>query len=297
MTRLNILKTYKLYIGGKFPRTESGRYYQPLNNKREPIANMCLASRKDFRNAVVAARKAQQGWASKTAYNRSQILYRIAEMLEGARGQFESELIQQGSTKKAANVEIDLAIDRLVYYAGWCDKYTQIFGAVNPVASSHFNFSTHEPMGVVSCIASDESSLLGSVSLIAPVIASGNTVILVASESKPLCSISLAEVINNSDVPDGVVNVLTGHYPELLKHMGSHMDVNAIWFVSKANKEEIIELQTLSADNVKRVSLINQNTGANNVNAWESPYLLKAFTEVKTTWHPVEVVGGASSVY
>ncbi len=201
MSRLDINKTYKLYIGGKFPRTESGRYYAVNNSKGNLIANMCLASRKDFRNAVVIARKAQPSWAGMTALNKGQVLYRIAEMLEGRREQFIAELISQGESAKSAKVEVDASIDRLVYYAGWSDKYQQFFSTVNPVSSSHFNFSNLEPVGVVSIIASESKGLLGLISMIAPAIVGGNTVIVLASETKPLTSISFAEVLNSSDVP------------------------------------------------------------------------------------------------
>ncbi|MCE3283102.1 MAG: aldehyde dehydrogenase, partial [Chitinophagaceae bacterium] len=228
--RLEVLKTYKLYIGGQFPRTESGRYYIAKNKKGEQLANVCLSSRKDFRDAVVAARGAQKGWAGKAANNRGQILYRIAEMLEGRRAQFVDELIKQDSTKTQADAEVNLSIDRLIYYAGWCDKYQQIFSSVNPVASSHFNFSVPEPTGVVALIAPQESPLLGLVSVIAPVIAGGNVAIVLASETRPLCAITFAEVINSSDVPGGVVNILTGKPSELATQFASHMDVNAMVF-------------------------------------------------------------------
>jgi len=226
--RLEILKTYKIYIGGQFPRTESGRYYKAKNAKGDLLANVCLSSRKDFRDAVIAARNAFGGWSGRAAFNRSQILYRIAEMLEGRRTQFTDELIKQGSTAANADKEINLSIDRLIYYAGWCDKFQQVFSAVNPVASSHFNFSVPEPMGVVSIIAPQDTSLLGLVSVIAPVIAGGNTCIVLASEQKPLCAVTFAEVINSSDVPGGVINILTGKPGELVKYFADHMDVNAV---------------------------------------------------------------------
>src|SRR5215212_8043071 len=226
--RVEVLKTYKIYIGGQFPRTESGRYYIATNNKGEQLANVCLSSRKDFRDAVVSARNAFKGWSAKTAFNRGQILYRIAEMLEGRKTQFIEELIKQDVPKAQAQKEVNLSIDRLLYYAGWCDKYQQIFGTVNPVASSHFNFSVPEPTGVVAGIAAQDNSLIGLVSLIAPVIAGGNSCIVLASESKPLCSITFAEIVNSSDVPGGVVNILTGKPSELYSHFASHMDVNAI---------------------------------------------------------------------
>ncbi len=190
--RIEVLKTYKIYIGGKFPRTESGRYYAPKNDKGEILANVCLSSRKDFRNAVVAAREAFGSWSNRTAYNRSQILYRIGEMLEDRKAQFEAELMRQGSTKREASREVNMAVDRLVYYAGWCDKYQQVAGSINPVASAHFNFSVPEPMGVVTVFADQETSLIGLVSAMAPAIAGGNTCVLLASANKPLCSITFA---------------------------------------------------------------------------------------------------------
>jgi acyl-CoA reductase-like NAD-dependent aldehyde dehydrogenase len=293
MSRIEVLKTYKIYIGGKFPRTESGRYYQPTNGK-VALGNICLSSRKDVRNAVVAARAALSGWSGKTAYNRSQILYRIAEMLEGRRAQFVSELEQQGATKATATKEVDAAIDRLIYFAGWCDKYTQVFGAVNPVASSHFNFSTHEPMGVIGLIADEKTSLLGLISAIAPVIAGGNTCVVLASESKPLCAITFAEVLATSDVPGGVVNILTGSSKELLSHFGSHMDVNAVTYC-REDAEEIKALQIAAVDNLKRIKIANDKVS--NDEAWETPYLILDHNEVKTTWHPIENISAAGSGY
>jgi acyl-CoA reductase-like NAD-dependent aldehyde dehydrogenase len=290
MPRTEILKTYKIFIGGQFPRTESGRYYQPAKLK----ANICLCSRKDFRNAVVAARNAFAGWSAKSAFNRSQILYRIAEMLEGRKAQFIDELIQQGSTKKQAEQEVVLSIDRLVYYAGWCDKYMQVFSSVNPVASSHFNFSVPEATGVVSVIAPEETSLLGLVSVIAPIIAGGNTCVVLASESKPLCAVTFAEVINTSDVPSGVVNILTGNTKELLEHFSSHMDVNAIIYC-RNNKDEIKLLSENAALNVKRVFIYNNKDWSKPEN--ENPYLILDTQEIKTTWHPIENIGSAKTGY
>jgi acyl-CoA reductase-like NAD-dependent aldehyde dehydrogenase len=283
MNRLDINKTYKLYIGGKFPRTESGRYY-PINNiKGNLIANMCLASRKDFRNAVVAARKAQSSWAKASALNKGQVLYRIAEMLEGRKEQFVSELIIQGESAKNSRAEVEAAIDRLVYYAGWSDKYQQIFSAVNPVSSSHFNFSVLEPVGVVSILAPEKNSLLGLVSVMAPAIVGGNTVIVLASESKPLTSISFAEVINSSDVPGGVVNILTGRKDELVSQMASHMDVNAIMYCAK--EEKYIEMiNQLASSNLKRTIFYKKDDWSNP--ECESPYFIEKMQEVKTTWHP-----------
>ncbi len=289
MARTEIQKTYKIFIGGQFPRTESGRYYQPAKLN----ANICLCSKKDFRNAEVAARNAFAGWSTKSAFNRSQILYRIAEMLEGRKAQFVEELVLQGSTKKQAEQEATLSIDRLVYYAGWCDKYMQVFSSVNPVASSHFNFSVPEATGVVSVIAPEETSLLGLVSLIAPIIAGGNTCVVLASESKPLCAVTFAEVINTSDVPGGVVNILTGNTKELLQHFSSHMDVNAIIYC-RNNKEEIKLLSENASLNVKRVFIYNKDWSKAET---ENPYLILDTQEIKTTWHPIENIGSAKSGY
>ena len=286
MSRIDIHKTYKLYIGGKFPRTESGRYFTMNDKEGNFIANMCLASRKDFRNAVVIARKAQNSWASASALNKGQILYRIAEMLEGRKEQFINELIAQGETKVAAQKEVEAAIDRLVYYAGWSDKYQQFFSAVNPVSSSHFNFSNLEPVGIVSVIAPEEQGLLGLVSVIAPAIVGGNTVIVLASESKSLTAISFAEVLNSSDVPGGVVNILTGNKNELISHMASHMDVNAIIYCGK-EESNIKLISELASNNVKRTIFYKKNNWNNE--ECESPYFIEKTQEVKTTWHPTEV--------
>jgi acyl-CoA reductase-like NAD-dependent aldehyde dehydrogenase len=257
MSRLEILKTYKIYIGGQFPRTESGRYYVPKNGQNEPLGNICLSSRKDVRNAVSAARKAT-GWAERTAFNRGQILYRIAEMLEGRKAQFIEELILQGSSKKTAELEVNLAVDRVVYYAGWCDKYQQIMGAVNPVSSSHFNFSVPEPTGVVGIVCPENQSLIGLVSLVLPVICGGNTCVVIASESRPLCAVTFAEVLNTSDLPGGVINILTGAKKELISPLASHMDVNAIIYGDN-DEEHWKTLGILAADNVKRVSRLSKD--------------------------------------
>lgn len=293
MERVEVLKTYKIYIGGKFPRTESGRYYSPESNGKS-LGNICLSSRKDFRNAVVAARSAFGSWSGATAYNRSQVMYRIAEMLEGRKSQFVDELIQQGSTKAQAEKEVISSIDRLIYYAGWCDKFTQVFSAVNPVATSHFNFTTPEPTGVVSIIAPEDTSLIGLVSVIAPVIASGNSCVVLASESKPLCSITFAEVLNSSDVPGGVVNILTGKRSELLKHMASHMDVNAFLYANNNSKEEL-EIQKQAVENLKRVVI--KDLSKPFAEEHENPYYIEDFLEMKTTWHPIEKIGAKGSGY
>ena len=293
MSRIEIVKTYKIYIGGKFPRTESGRYYQPEANGKV-LGNICLSSRKDFRNAVVAARSAQGGWSAKSAYNRSQILYRIAEILEGRKNQFIEELIQQGSKKAQAEKEVDLSIDRLIYFAGWCDKYTQIFSSVNPVASGHFNFSVPEPTGVVAILAPEESGLLGLISQIAPTIAGGNSCVVLASENKPLCSVTLAEVLSTSDVHGGVINILTGNRKELIPHFAAHMDVNALVY-SGDNAAEIKSIHEAAVDNLKRVII---RDGGNYVSdKHENPYLISSLQETKTTWHPIEKIGAAGSGY
>lgn len=286
MERLDVLKTYKLYIGGKFPRTESGRYYTAEGKKGKLLANMCLASRKDFRNAVVAARNSQPGWAGTTALNKGQILYRVAEMLEGRKLQFINELELQGNSAKKAREEVETAIDRLIYYAGWSDKYQQMFSAVNPVSSAHFNFSVPEPMGVVSVIAPEKQGLLGLVSVIAPVIVSGNTTIVLASNSQPLNAVSFAEVLHSSDVPPGVVNILTGEKQELISHMASHMDVNAIVYCGNDN-DDIKIISELASTNVKRVVVYKKNDWSKEVN--QSPYFIEKTFEIKTTWHPTKI--------
>jgi acyl-CoA reductase-like NAD-dependent aldehyde dehydrogenase len=292
--RLEVLKTYKIYIGGEFPRTESGRYYVPSNAAGKKLANVCLGSRKDFRDAVVSARSAYGGWSTRAAFNRGQILYRMAEMLEGRKAQFIDELIQQDSSKGKADKEVNLAIDRLIYYAGWCDKYQQLFSAVNPVASSHFNFSVPEPTGVVSIIAPQADSLLGLVSVIAPVVAGGNTCVVLASETKPLCSVTFAEVLNSSDLPGGVVNILTGKVSELASWFVNHMDVNATIFCE--NDSEIKKMmQEKSAQNLKRIFFYDKIKW--NTDQGQSPYFILDTQEIKTTWHPVENIAGSGGGY
>jgi len=282
--RLTVAKTYKIFIDGKFPRTESGRYFALENKKGNVLANICRGSRKDFRNSVVAARKAQAGWAKASAYLHGQILYRIAEMLEGRREQFIAELVLQGSTPAAAQKEVNASIDRLIYYAGWADKYQQIFSAVNPVSSSHFNFSVLEPTGVVSILAPEESGLLGLVSNIAPAIVGGNTCVVLASESKPLSAISFAEVIHASDVPAGVVNVLTGYRDELSGQFASHMDVNAVIYCD-GDKKVARAIQDAAADNIKHV--IRRTKIKWSDATAQNAYLIRDTQEVKTTWHPI----------
>jgi acyl-CoA reductase-like NAD-dependent aldehyde dehydrogenase len=283
-SRVPVAKTYKIYIGGKFPRTESGRYFPLTGSDDTVIANLCRGSRKDFRNSVVAARKAFPGWSSASAYLRGQILYRIAEMLEGRAEQFVAELVLQGESKRRARKEVEASIDRLIYYAGWSDKYQQIFSAVNPVASPHFNFSVLEPTGVVSVLAPNGSSLLGLVSNIAPVIVGGNTCVVLASEAKPLCAVSFAEVLHASDVPAGVVNILTGFRDELTGQFASHMDVNAIVFCD-GETDVAAAIQEKAADNLKHV-LDRVDTDWTKDGS-QSPYLIRQTQETKTTWHPI----------
>lgn len=290
--RIPVLKTYKMYVGGKFPRTESGRYYTP-EVKGTGLGNICLSSRKDMRNAVVAARSAQAGWAARSAYNRGQILYRIAEMLEGRSVQFIEELQQQGCTKMTAKQEVELSIDRLIYYAGWCDKFQQVFSSVNPVASSHFNFSLLEPTGVVFHFADPASPLLGLVSLVAPIVASGNVVISLASYDAPLSAMTFAEVLQTSDVPGGVINLLTGSTDELLEHVARHLDINAL-ACDKVTSTRMTAIRDFSAGNLKRVHSFDDN--------WmdeesANPYLIRDFCEVKTTWHPIEKISASGSGY
>jgi acyl-CoA reductase-like NAD-dependent aldehyde dehydrogenase len=277
--RLPVLKTYKIFVGGAFPRTESGRYYLLRDAKGNPLANVCRCSRKDVRDAVVAARKVQASWASRSGYNRSQIFYRIAEMLEGRKAQFVEELTKLGLSTASATAEVNDAIDLTLHYAGWCDKYQQVFSSVNPVASSHFNFSLLEPTGLVTIIAPKSPALLGLLGLILPAIAGGNTVIALASTTMPLPAVTLAEVLATSDLPGGVVNILTGEASEMLETMANHMDVNAI-VLSGASPDEVTKAQTLAALNVKRV-VVESSPAA------PSPYKMLATQEVKTTWHPV----------
>jgi acyl-CoA reductase-like NAD-dependent aldehyde dehydrogenase len=283
-SRVPVAKTYKIYIDGKFPRTESGRYFPLENSDGNVIANMCWGSRKDFRNSVVAARKAFPGWSSASAYLRGQIMYRIAEMLEGRSDQFVAELVLQGQSKRRAKKEVEATIDRLIYYAGWSDKYQQIFSAVNPVSSSHFNFSVLEATGVVSVLAPNDSSLLGRVSNVIPASVGGNTCVVLASEKMPLCAVSFAEVLHASDVPGGVVNILTGYREELVGQFASHMDVNAVIFCD-GDAEVARDIQEQAADNIKRVIARVDADWAKEKS--QNPYLIKETQETKTTWHPI----------
>jgi len=286
MSRIDVLKTYKIFIGGKFPRTESGRFLPFKNKEGDLVANICLSSRKDFRNAVVCARNSQKKWDNTTSLNKGQVLYRIAEILEGRKLQFEKELMMTGSSKAIAKREVEQSIDRLIYYAGWSDKFGQIFSSVNPVGSNHFNFSSPQAMGVISVIAPKEFSLLGLISIIAPIIVGGNSCVVLSSEENPMVSISFAEVLNTSDVPHGVVNILTGKRKELISHFASHMDVNAIIYCGDNNKE-INEIEKLSVENLKRVTIYKQKNWSDQKN--QSPYFIEKCQETKTTWHPTEV--------
>ena len=281
MTRLAVPKTYKLYIGGAFPRSESGRTYEIVSAKGAFLANAAKASRKDARDAVVAARSAVSGWSGATAYNRGQVLYRIAELLEGRRAQFVAEIVDaEGVSAAVANAQVDTAIDRWVWYAGWTDKYAQVTGNANPVSGPYFNISVPEPTGVVAIIAPQDSSLLGLVSAVAPALVAGNTVVVVASEKLPLSAISLSEVLATSDVPKGVVNVLTGSPAEIAPWLASHQDVNALDLVG-AGDLEWIDLQIAAADTLKRVLPPENGPDA----AAPSLDRITAFVETKTVWH------------
>lgn len=283
--RIDVKKTFKMYIGGNFPRSESGRTYKVYDEDKNLLADVCQGSRKDFRDAVKVARSAFDGWNGRSAYNRGQILYRIAEMMEDRRDQFMRELGPIGFKKAEAEADINAAIDRLIYYAGWTDKYQQVFGSVNPVASAHFNFSLLEPTGVVAAFAPELSPLLGLVSVIAPIIAGGNTCIILASEAHPLPALSFAEVLNSSDVPGGVVNILSGSREELAEHFSSHMDVNALVYTDKLPQEMKTLIDENASLNIKRIVKLP-------IDDWykeeaRSPYILTSFQETKTTWHPV----------
>ncbi|TPW75060.1 aldehyde dehydrogenase family protein [Schumannella soli] len=281
MTRLAVPKTYKLYLGGKFPRSESGRTFEVRTPAGEFLANAALASRKDARDAVVAARGAVSGWAGATAYNRGQVLYRVAEVLEGRHAQFVDEIVQQeGVSRAAATAQVDEAIDRWVWYAGWTDKFAQVAGNANPVAGPYFNISVPEPTGVVAIVAPQDSSLLGLVSAIAPALVTGNTVVVVASERFPLSSISLAEVLATSDLPGGVVNVLTGSPAEIAPWLASHQDVDALDLVG-AGDLDWVALEQAAAESVTRVSWPEQGPDA----AAPSLERIRQFTETKTVWH------------
>jgi acyl-CoA reductase-like NAD-dependent aldehyde dehydrogenase len=290
--RIDVRKTYKLYIGGAFPRSESGRSYVVSGADGTPIANAPRASRKDLRDAVRAARKASDGWAAKTAMNRGQVLYRVAELMEGRRDQFVAEVGQaEGMRDARARELVGRAIDRWVWYAGWADKIAQVLGSSNPVAAPYFNFTIPEPTGVVGIIAPETSSLLGLVSRLAPPLVVGNSVVVIASESRPLPAVTLTEVLATSDVPGGVVNLVTGLRSELVPVLAGHVDVDALdtWGVPDVMRTEI---ETLAADNVKRLSRRSTRTPEARFDwlddrATERPEWIAAFLEMKTVWHPI----------
>ncbi|NEC49788.1 aldehyde dehydrogenase [Actinospica acidiphila] len=292
--RLSVFKTYKLYVGGKFPRSESGRVYEVTDAKGKWLANAPQSSRKDARDAVVAARKAFGAWSGATAYNRGQILYRIAEMLEGRREQYVREVAEaEGLSKSKAAAQVDAAIDRWVWYAGWTDKIAQVVGGGNPVAGPFFNLSSPEPTGVVVVLAPQESSFLGLVSVVAPVIATGNTAVVIASERAPLPALSLGEVLATSDLPGGVVNILSGRTAEIAAPLAAHQDVNAI---DLAGADEVLakELEIAAADNLKRVLRPQP------VDDWAAAPgtdRMTAFLETKTVWHPTGSLGASGSSY
>jgi len=291
-SRIEVRKTYKLYIGGAFPRSESGRSYLVKSADGTPLANACRASRKDVRDSVRAARKAVPGWSAKTAMNRGQVLYRVAELMEGRRDQFVAEVAAaEGLREPRARDVVDRAIDRWVWYAGWADKIAQILGSSNPVAAPYFNFTIPEPTGVVGVVAPETSSLLGLVSRLAPPLVSGNTVVLLTSEARPLPAVTLGEVLATSDVPGGVVNILTGLRKELVPVLAAHVDVDALdtWGVPDALR---VETEQLAADDVKRLS--RRATTVNEARfdwlddrATERPEWIAAFLEMKTVWHPI----------
>ncbi len=292
--RIEVRKTYKLYIGGAFPRTESGRSYLVSAADGTPVANACRGSRKDLRDAVRAARKAFPLWADRTAMNRGQVLYRVAELMEGRRDQFVAEVAQaEGLRAERARAVVDRAIDRWVWYAGWADKIAQVLGSSNPVAADYFNFTIPEATGVVGIVAPETSSLLGLVSRLAPPLVAGNAVVVLTSETRPLPAITLAEVLATSDVPGGVVNVITGHKNELVPVLAAHMDVDAIdvWGVADAARRDV---ELAATENVKRI--VRRPAGTTDARfdwlddrAAERPEWIAAYLEMKTVWHPIGV--------
>jgi acyl-CoA reductase-like NAD-dependent aldehyde dehydrogenase len=289
--RLEVRKTYKLYIGGKFPRTESGRSYLVSDAKGKPLANASRASRKDVRDAVVAARKAFPAWSGATAYNRGQVLYRVAEMLEGRRDQFVEEVVRaEGATQRQAMEAHAKAVDRWVWYAGWADKLAQVLGSANPVAGPYFNFSVPEPTGVVGLVAPADSSLVGLVSRLAPIIVSGNTAVVLTSQTRPLPAVTLGEVLATSDLPGGVVNLLSGFTTELIGPLAAHLDVNAL-DLAGLDLALYRDVELAAATNVKRVVAplrLSQRAWLDDARA-QDPYWIAAFLEIKTVWHPIGV--------
>jgi len=280
MSRIDVNKTYKLFIGGAFPRSESGRVYEIKGANKKFIANPSLASRKDLRDAVVAAKSAQAGWANVTAFNRAQILYRIAEIMEGRSEQFVDEICAlEGVTTKAAKLQVEEAIDTWVWYSGWCDKLSSVTGSLNQVSGPFYNFTTPEPLGVVAIFAENKPSLLGVVRTLAPVLAGGNSAVLIASENFPLPAITLSEALATSDVPSGVVNILTGKSAELAPWVGSHMEIDGVDVAGLSKKQEE-ELKLVGADNLKRIFRFNSEN---------HPERILSFMEQKTVWHPIGI--------
>ena len=280
MSRIDINKTYKLFIGGAFPRSESGRVYEVKGSNKKFLANPALASRKDLRDAVVAAKSAQAGWAGATAFNRGQILYRIAEIMQGRSEQFTEEISAlEGVTSKAAKLQVEEAIDTWVWYSGWCDKLSSIAGSQNQVSGPFYNFTTPESLGVVAIFAESKPSLLGAVRTLAPVLAGGNSTVLIASEAYPLPAITLGEVLATSDIPAGVVNILTGKTSELYPWVGSHMEIDGVDVAGLSKKQEE-ELRLVGADNLKRIARFS---------AINHPERILSFMEQKTIWHPIGI--------
>ena len=280
MSRIDVNKTYKLFIGGAFPRSESGRVYEIKGANKKFIANPSLASRKDLRDAVVAAKSAHPGWANATAFNRGQILYRIAEIMEGRSEQFVDEICAlEGVTNKVAKSQVEAAIDTWVWYSGWCDKLSSVTGSLNQVSGPFYNFTTPEPLGVVAIFAENKPSLLGVVRTLAPVLAVGNSAVLIASENYPLPAITLSEALATSDVPSGVVNILTGKSAELAPWVGSHMEIDGVDVAGLSKKQEE-ELKLVGADNLKRIFRFNPDN---------HPERILSFMEQKTVWHPIGI--------
>ena len=278
MSRIDVNKTYKLFIGGAFPRSESGRVYEIKGANKKFIANPALASRKDLRDAVVAAKAAHSGWANATVFNRGQILYRVAEIMQGRSDQFIDEICAlEGVTTKVAKIQVEEAIDTWVWYSGWCDKLSSVSGSLNQVSGPFYNFTTPEALGVVAIFAENKPSLLGVVRTLAPVIASGNSAVLIASESYPLPAVTLSEVLATSDVPAGVVNILTGKITELAPWVGSHMEIDGVDVAGLSKKQEE-ELKLVGADNLKRIFRFTPTN---------HPERILSFMEQKTVWHPI----------
>jgi acyl-CoA reductase-like NAD-dependent aldehyde dehydrogenase len=278
--RIEEMKTYKLFINGNFPRSESGRVYEVLDAKGKFLANPCNGSRKDLRESVFAARNAHSGWSSATAFNRGQVLYRVAEIMQGRIDQFVAEIVaQEGATTAAAKIQVQSAIDTWVWYAGWCDKIDSISGSTNPVSGPFYNFSIPESLGVVAIFADSKPSLLNLVSALAPVIATGNTAILIASEKHPLCAITLAECLATSDVPAGVVNVLTGKVDQFVTWVGSHMEIDGV-DATGLSKKDLVEIKELGSENLKRVHSFNEA---------KSTKRMISFMETKTVWHTIGI--------